>query len=141
MLDACNNIIIPIPQNQTFMGTLAFSAMERAMIQFLETNAQMNYYYSLINKLLTKLINKKLLKLLIRWLSVYLFKEGHRGGFRNLLLDGWWLEFWEIILLAAGDVERNPGPRQMTGVWILIQSLLVQLIIVIECYLLQMISL
>ena len=37
------------------------------------------------------------------------------GGSRNLLLDGWWLEFWEIILLAAGDVERNPGPTFMTG--------------------------
>ena len=48
------------------------------------------------------------------WLSVYLSEEFHRGGFRNLLLDGWWLEFWEIILLAAGDVERNPGPRQIT---------------------------
>ena len=36
------------------------------------------------------------------------------GGFRNFVLDGWWLEFWEIILLAAGDVERNPGPRQIT---------------------------
>ena len=48
------------------------------------------------------------------WLSVYLSEESHRGGFRNLLLDGWWLEFWEIILLAAGDVERNPGPRQIT---------------------------
>ena len=44
------------------------------------------------------------------WLSIYLSEEFHRGGFRNLLLDGWWLEFWEIILLAAGDVERNPGP-------------------------------
>ena len=48
------------------------------------------------------------------WLSVYLSEESHQGGFRNLLLDGWWLEFWEIILLAAGDVERNPGPRQIT---------------------------
>ena len=48
------------------------------------------------------------------WLSVYLSEESHQGGFRNLLLDGWWLEFWEIILLAAGDVEKNPGPRQIT---------------------------
>ena len=39
----------------------------------------------------------------------------NRGGSKNLLLDGWWLEFWEIILLAAGDVERNPGPTFMTG--------------------------
>ena len=38
------------------------------------------------------------------------------GGSRNVLLDGWWLEFWEIILLAAGDVERNPGPTFMTGI-------------------------
>ena len=49
---------------------------------------------------------------LVEWLIVY-FSEGRndQGGFRNLLLDGWWLEFWEIILLAAGNVERNPGPR------------------------------
>jgi flagellar motility protein MotE (MotC chaperone) len=49
---------------------------------------------------------------------VTLFDEvdaAHQDGFRNFLLDGWWLEFWEIILLAAGDVERNPGPRQITG--------------------------
>ena len=56
-----------------------------------------------------------LLQLLVWLLQVYLSEESHRGGFRNLLLDGWWLEFWEIILLAAGDVERNPGPRQITG--------------------------
>ena len=49
-------------------------------------------------------------------LFVYLSEDGdRRGGFRNLLLDGWWLEFWEIILFVAGDVERNPGPRRMTG--------------------------
>ena len=61
---------------------------------------------------------KHILQLLIEWLSVYLCEEANRGGFRNLLLDGWWLEFWEIILLADGDVERNPGPRRMTGMWI-----------------------
>ena len=52
-----------------------------------------------------------LLQLLLLWLSAYLSEDARRGGFRNLLLDGWWLE---IILLAAGDVERNPGPRQIT---------------------------
>lgn len=46
------------------------------------------------------------------WINLFTAAEG-RGGFRNLL-DGWWLEFWEIILLAAGDVERNPGPKQIT---------------------------
>ena len=46
--------------------------------------------------------------------AVYAEDASHQGGFRNLVLDGWWLEFWEIILLAAGDVERNPGPRQIT---------------------------
>ena len=61
---------------------------------------------------------KHILQHIIEWLSVYLCEESHRGGFRNLVLDGWWLEFWEIILLSAGDVERNPGPRQMTGMWI-----------------------
>ena len=49
---------------------------------------------------------------------VYLSEDGNRrGGFRNLLLDGWWLEFWEIILFVAGDVERNPGPRRVTGMY------------------------
>ena len=55
-----------------------------------------------------------LLRLLLWWLSAYLSEDARRGGFRNLLLDGWWLEFWEIILLAAGDVERNPGPSPLT---------------------------
>ena len=42
-------------------------------------------------------------------------EDAHQdGGFGNLFLDGWWLEFWEIVLLVAGDVERNPGPRQIT---------------------------
>ena len=41
-------------------------------------------------------------------------EDAHEGGGFKNLLDGWWLEFWEIVLLAAGDVERNPGPRQIT---------------------------
>ena len=56
----------------------------------------------------------RLLRLFVWWISLYTTEDARRGGFRNLLLDGWWLEFWEIILLAAGDVERNPGPRQIT---------------------------
>ena len=59
-----------------------------------------------------------LLLQLLEWLSritSYLIEDARRGSFRNLLLDGWWLDFWEVILLAAGDVERNPGPRQITG--------------------------
>ena len=58
----------------------------------------------------------QLLQLLVRllWVASFLIEDAHQGGFRNLLLDGWWLEFWEIILLAAGDVEKNPGPRQVT---------------------------
>ena len=55
-----------------------------------------------------------LLQLFVRLLRLYTAENDHRGGFRNLLLDGWWLEFWEIILLAAGDVERHPGPGQIT---------------------------
>ena len=51
-----------------------------------------------------------LLRLLVWCLRLYTIEDTHRGGFRNLLLDSWWLEFWEIILLAAGDVERHPGP-------------------------------
>ena len=57
-----------------------------------------------------------LLQLFVRLLRLYTAENDHRGGFRNLLLDGWWLEFWEIILLAAGDVERHPGPGQITQV-------------------------
>lgn len=45
---------------------------------------------------------------------LYAREDAHQGGFRNLLLDGWWLEFWEIVLLAAGNIERNPGPRIIT---------------------------
>ena len=50
------------------------------------------------------------------WLVALYDEEdaAHQDVIRNLVLDGWWLEFWEIILLAAGDVERNPGPRQIT---------------------------
>ena len=56
---------------------------------------------------------------LLVWLlvlcAVHVEDASHQGGgFRNLILDGWWLEFWEIVLLAAGDVESNPGPRQIT---------------------------
>ena len=54
-----------------------------------------------------------LLACLLVLYAVYV-EDAHQGGFRNSLLDGWWLEFWEIVLLAAGDVERNPGPRQIT---------------------------
>jgi hypothetical protein len=55
--------------------------------------------------------------LLVVWLlTLYAVhvEDAHQGGFRNFVLDSWWLEFWEIVLLAAGDVERNPGPRQIT---------------------------
>ena len=53
---------------------------------------------------------KHLLQQFVEWLMVYLSVYG------GLLLDAWWLEFWELVLLAAGDVERNPGPRRMTGI-------------------------
>ena len=54
---------------------------------------------------------RKLLQQLLFWLDIL---SSVSSGFRNLLLDGRWLEFWEIILLAAGDVERNPGPTGMS---------------------------
>ena len=61
---------------------------------------------------------KHLLQQLVEWLMVYLSEDGGRGsGLSHLLLDAWWLEFWELILLASGDVERNPGPRRMTGIY------------------------
>ena len=34
---------------------------------------------------------------------------------KRLLLHDGWLEMWAIILLLSSDVERNPGPRQITG--------------------------
>lgn len=56
---------------------------------------------------------------LLQLLAWFLWIEGREGaccgGCGNLLLDVWWLEFWEIILLTAGDMERNPGPRRITG--------------------------
>ena len=36
--------------------------------------------------------------------------------YNRLLLEGRGLKYWKIILLAAGDVERNPGPRRLTGI-------------------------
>ena len=70
-----------------------------------------------ILKLLTLEASKHLLQLAVKLLTVNLSERGDcRGGFKNLLLDGWWLEFWEIILLADGDVERNPGPRRIAGI-------------------------
>ena len=70
------------------------------------------FYIALTTFLANKLISEGLYQFPVCWL---LSLGTTRGGFRNLLLDGWWLEFWEIILLAAGDVERNPGPTFMTG--------------------------
>ena len=34
---------------------------------------------------------------------------------KRLLLHDSWLEMWIIILSLACDVEKNPGPRQVTG--------------------------
>ena len=55
---------------------------------------------------LLKVVSRLLMRLLYAYLSV----DGHQNTSNNLLLDGWWLEFWELVLLAAGDIERNPGP-------------------------------
>ena len=71
--------------------------------------------YELLRQMEYESLLQQLLLLFVCLLSIYFSEADPQGGFRNLLLDGWWLEFWEIILLAAGDVERNPGPRQMTG--------------------------
>jgi hypothetical protein len=60
-------------------------------------------------------LDSQLLAWLLVLYAVHVEDAAHQGGgLRNLVLDGWWLEFWEIVLLAAGDVERNPGPRQIT---------------------------
>ena len=73
--------------------------------------------YQNIHEKATQEAVERLLQLLVwsLWITNYLFESACCGGFGNLLLDAWWLEFWEIVLLVAGDVERNPGPRQITG--------------------------
>ena len=71
--------------------------------------------YELLRLMEYESLLQQLLLLFACLLSLFLSEADSQGGFRNLLLDGWWLEFWEIILLAAGDVERNPGPTFMTG--------------------------
>ena len=71
--------------------------------------------YELLMQVEYESLLQRLLLLFVCLLSIYLSEADPQGGFKNLLLDGWWLEFWEIILLAAGDVERNPGPTFMTG--------------------------
>ena len=55
--------------------------------------------------------------LFLCFLSICVFKSDPSDDIKNnVLLDEWWWKKWEIILLAAGDVERNPGPRRMTGI-------------------------
>ena len=46
-----------------------------------------------------------------------LLEFGHRGTSRNLLLDSKWLDAAIVkpLLLSAGDIENNPGPKQMTS--------------------------
>ena len=79
--------------------------------------------YVLLMQMEYESLLQHLLLLFVCLLSIYLSVTDPQGGLRNLLLDGWWLEFWEIVLLAAGDVERNPGPRRMTGRTEVTQSL------------------
>lgn len=53
------------------------------------------------------------------WLRLYLFGDSIGSSSKKHLLahDGW-SEIWEIVLLVSGDVERNPGPNCMTGIYI-----------------------
>ena len=63
-----------------------------------------------ISNFLRSLYLDHLVQLLVLWVEGYLSEDGCQGTSNDLLLDAWWLEFWELILLAAGDIERNPGP-------------------------------
>ena len=106
------------------------SVRSRRTLELLKFGIELNSLYHLNHEFEQKLWQFKRCrkKILLRvtyldsqflvWLLVLCAvhaEDAHEGGgFRNLALDSWWLEFWEIVLLAAGDVERNPGPRQIT---------------------------
>ena len=96
----------PSEQKQLLTALDGLDYQERKQVEVFRLLVQLKDYRSLL---------QRLVQLFMCLLSICLSEDSQRGGFRNLLLDGWWLEFWEIILLAAGDVERNPGPRRMTG--------------------------
>ena len=96
----------PSEQKQLLRALDRLNYQERNRVEIFRLLVQLKEYRSLLQRLLL---------LFMCLLSICLSEDSQRGGFRNLLLDGWWLEFWEIILLAAGDVERNPGPTFMTG--------------------------
>ena len=96
----------PSEQKQLLRALDRLDPQERKQVDVFRLLIQLKEYRSLL---------QRLVQLFMCLLSICLSEDSQRGGFRNLLLDGWWLEFWEIILLAAGDVERNPGPRRMTG--------------------------
>ena len=93
-------------QKQVLTALDGLDSQERMEVEIFRLLVQLKEYRSLL---------QRLVQLFVCLLSICLSEDSQRGGFRNLLLDGWWLEFWEIILLAAGDVERNPGPTFMTG--------------------------
>ena len=96
----------PLAEKQLLRALDRLDHQERKKIEIIKIFLQWKDYKSLL---------QRLVQLFVCLLSICLSEDSQRGGFRNLLLDGWWLEFWEIILLAAGDVERNPGPRRITG--------------------------
>ena len=77
-----------------------------------ERLGELQYYYTV--KCLLRLL-ERLESWESEWLNGCLTGNGAPGGLRNLLLDGWWLEFWDVVLLTDGDVERNPGPRRLIG--------------------------
>ena len=100
----CLNRLDPLEYKQLLKALDLLEPDERIEIKIFNMLLKLREYKSLLLRLFLCLLS-----------IIYLSEADPQLGFRNRLLDGWWLEFWETILLAAGDVERNPGPRRMIG--------------------------
>ena len=101
------------PQQQTNLQRFNDIYVEKVKyvvdrVKYLQTLEERVIIWESLLEFVLKYLRRLELELLLEWLRIYLSLAGYRrGGFRNLLLDGWWLEFWEIILLAAGDVDYD----------------------------------
>ena len=57
-----------------------------------------------------------LLQQLFTWLSQYILGNQYHCSFKSLLKKMEEQEFWDIVLVIAGNVEQNPGPPWMSGI-------------------------
>ena len=62
---------------------------------------------------------KDLLQQLFTWLSQYILGNQYHCSFKSLLKKMEEQEFWDIVLVIAGNVEQNPGPPWMSGIIII----------------------